>query len=138
MKKLIPIFLLLLTLASANAQSPPLTFVEYVKIIDPYEEEALFYYEQNWKFFRDAAHKKGYVSGYLLLKVEDVDEYDLLLVTSFASSEQYDEVEDRFKEIMGVHRPDGPKLLNEITPSQFRKNVKVENGNVLEMAAPKD
>ena len=41
-----------------------ITLTEFVKIKNNHREEAVFYYENNWKVLREAAVKKGYIHSF--------------------------------------------------------------------------
>jgi hypothetical protein len=46
-----------------------------------------------------------------------------MLITEYADSTQFKLNEGRFQEIIQATRPNGPKLLNELKPNDFRQNV---------------
>lgn len=134
MKALLTFSMLTIT-ATCFAQTSQPTLVEYVKMMEQYEQEALFYYNENWKLFREEALKQGHISSYAILTIDDSGDYDIMLITSFDSKEQHEAAEENFGKIIKEQRPNGPKLLNEITPNLFRENVKVENGNAIGIGA---
>lgn len=125
--------LLILLLASfgviSYAQSP--VIIEHVKILDGKTKEALAYYENNWKMLRDVAIERGYIASYQLIQVNNSDDYDLILMTTFEDADQLAAAEDNFKEIIGEYLPDGPKLMNNITPEAFRQTLHADESEIL-------
>jgi hypothetical protein len=74
---------------------------------------------------RDIALKNGYIKSYKLLttSADSTADFDLLLITEYADSIQFKLSEERFQQIIKATRPDGPKLLNELKPTDFRQNL---------------
>jgi thiol-disulfide isomerase/thioredoxin len=109
-----------------------ITITEFVKIKNNHREEAVFYYENNWKILREAAIKKGYIHSYELIvsKADEKSGFDIILITRFADIENFNKVEENFQEIMKEVR-DGSevKLKNELKPDDFRENIAVKTGN---------
>lgn len=99
--------------------------VDYVKIKDGKMAEALYYYEQNWKRYREEALKKGFIRSYNLLQAQpdSLHNFDLMLMTEFADSTQLSKVEEHFQPIIKALNPNGPKLLNNLKPADFRETV---------------
>ncbi len=97
--------------------------MDFIQIQNNYIEEALFFYKNNWKVLRVQAAEKGYIDSFMLLKTDASDEapFELVLVTTYSSLEQYNSREDNFADLM--QNSDGPILLNEIPPNQFRKTL---------------
>jgi len=101
--------------------------LEYVEILNGHEEEAMFYYENNWKRLRDIAIRRGVISDYkILVDRSDTSHVQLRLLTEFPGPYAFEKGEERFGQIIEEVGSDGPILLNDITPDQFRKNVKTE------------
>lgn len=101
------------------------TTIDFVKIKNNRRQEALFFYENNWKLYRDIAIKKGFIQSYRLLSTtaDSIADFNLILITEYADSLQYKLSEERFQQIIKTTRPEGPKLLNELKPADFRQNV---------------
>ena len=58
--------------------------VDFVKVLNGNDEEAVFYYENNWKQHRIEAAKRGYISSFkLLIKTSDDGQTDILLITGY-------------------------------------------------------
>ncbi len=96
-------------------------------------EEAIYYFESNWKLFREVAMEKGLIRSYRMMEVdhENSDHLELILTTEFSNDTQFEQVEENFEPIMKAERPNGPVLLNEIKPGEFRKIVSTRKGLVL-------
>lgn len=99
--------------------------IDFVKIKDNKRQETLYFYENNWKMFRDIALEKGYIKSYRLLSTpaDSAAAFDLMLITEYADSTQLRLSEDRFQQIIKSTRPNGMKLLNELKPADFRQNL---------------
>ncbi len=106
-----------------SPKSTSVSTIDYVKILDNKSAEALHYYENNWKLLRKKATEHGFIKSYQLLKVDNNENYDLLLITEYATQGQYDAKEDNFKKLMENYMKNGVDLLNDIQPNAFRKNV---------------
>lgn len=102
----------------------PILIIEYVKILNDKKEEALYYYQHNWKAFRDVALASKYIKSYQLLDLNhNNSEYDLLLITEYPNWEAYEKGEERFQNIIKTTRPNGPEFLNELRPNDFRQTL---------------
>ena len=96
--------------------------IDFVRILNGNEEEAVYYYEQNWEQYRVKAMERGFISSYqLLLKTSDDGNTDILLMTGYASESQYAQREENFAIVMQNPERDGPHLLNEKLPGEFRE-----------------
>ena len=99
------------------------TFViDFVKVLNGNEEEALYYYENNWTQHRIAASKQGFISSYrLMVKNSEDGETDILLITGYATDDQFENREANFDQVMEESRKAGLKLLNDKQPAEFRE-----------------
>ena len=98
--------------------------VDFVKVLNGNTEEAVYYYEHNWKQHRINAMELGYISSYqLLVKTSGDGATDILLITGYASETQYAAREENFAIVMSNPDRDGPELLNEKPPGEFREVV---------------
>ena len=96
--------------------------VDFVKVMGGNKQEAIYYYENNWKQHRIKALDRGYISSYrLLIRTSDDGNTDILLITGYASESQYQSREENFAVVMRDPQRDGPDLLNEKTPGEFRE-----------------
>ena len=125
MKYLLFITLLLLASISFGQNNTTITVIDFVKIKNNKRQEAIFYYENNWRVYRQIALEKGYIKSYRLLttSADTTANFDLILVTEYSDSLQYKLREERFQPIIKATRPDGPILLNELNPADFRENL---------------
>ncbi|MDT0557271.1 hypothetical protein RM697_01345 [Ichthyenterobacterium sp. W332] len=122
------LILLSLILFSSNygiisaQEANEITSIDYVKILNDNTEEALYYYENNWKQLRIKALEKGYIKSYKLLKVINTNaEFNLILQTTYTNKFQFEKREARFQELIKAHG--ALKLLNEKESKDFRKTV---------------
>lgn len=106
---------------------------DFVKIKDGRRDEALYFYENNWKVYRDEAKKRGVIDSYELISAssEKNADFDLILVTRYSGEEQFKNSEKNFEPILKELRPDGPTLKNQLKPEEFRRNVFAYNGKLL-------
>jgi len=96
--------------------------VDLVKVLNGNQPEAVYYYENNWKQHRIKALHQGFISSYkLLVRTSDDGGTDILLITGYASESQYEAREENFAIVMQNPQRDGPKLLNEKPPGEFRE-----------------
>ena len=95
--------------------------IDYVKIKPGKEKEALYFYEQNWLVFREAAKKEGFIKSYQLINLKKQTNalFDLMLMTEFADSIQHKAMEENFLGVMRKVRPGGALFLNELRPKEF-------------------
>lgn len=98
--------------------------VDFVKVLNGNTEEALFYYEQNWKQHRVEAARRGFISSYqMLVRTSDEGGTDILLITGYATDEQYEKREENFAIVMNRSEGGGPRLLNDKSPGEFREVI---------------
>jgi hypothetical protein len=133
------LYVLFLTQQQASAQThTEVTLMDFVKIKNGKKAEALFFYENNWKVYRELALKKGIIKSYQLLQCQpdSLNNFDLILITVYSNAEQYNKSEENFRSILTQLRPNGPLLLNELKPAEFRENVFVKTTSTM-FAPPK-
>ncbi len=114
--------------------SDPIRIMDFVKIKPGKEQEALFFYENNWKIYREKALAKGYISHYELTRVKasEAVNFDLILMTEFPDATALEKVEDNFQPLMKVLRPNGPVFFNELRQKDFiESRFAVDEGKVL-------
>jgi len=124
MKKAVTIILLLIACYSINAQiDNRITTIDFVQILNENKEEAIFYYENNWKVLRDLALQKGYIDSYQLLETPASEDapFQLMLITTYPNEAQYDLKEQNFTELM--NEKGDLRLLNSKKPAEFRKII---------------
>ena len=100
-----------------------ITTIETVEILNNHTEEAIYYFQNNWKQLRLKAVEKGYIHSFQLLETSFSDEtpFHLVLITTYSDNIQYDKREEHFAEL--IKDSVGLKLLNDKKPSEFRKSV---------------
>lgn len=133
MTKLIFCFLLLIPVTSLGQTKGAISVIDFVKIKNDKRNETLYFYENNWKIYRDSALKNNYIKSYELLttKTDSIANFDIMLITEYSDSLQLKLGEERFQKIIKEIRPNGPKLLNDLKPNDFRQNVFTKWGETL-------
>jgi len=100
-----------------------ITTIEFVEILNNNKNEALFYFQNNWKVLRDKATAKNYIQSYQLLETQKSDDapFQIILMTTYQNKKQYDQREKHFQEL--IKQSGGLKLLNDKKPTEFRKSL---------------
>ncbi len=114
---------LLLVSEEVFAQSDkPVAMYDFVKIKDGRIQETLYYYENNWKIYRDIALQKNYITGFRIVacQPDTALDFDLILITEYADSSHFAKSEEYFGPIIKDVRPNGPITLNELKADAFR------------------
>ncbi|WP_343486733.1 hypothetical protein [Allomuricauda sp. d1] len=126
MKPQITFLLLLCALGLFAQEKPKLSTIEFVEVLNENRDEARYYFENNWKVFRQKALERNYIAGFQLLETAKTKEasFDFILVTTYANENSYANGEKNFQSI--ISEAEGLKLLNQKKPSEFRKSVAVQ------------
>lgn len=126
------LFLLLPTLSFGQINKS-ISIIDFVKINNDKISEARYYYENNWKVYRDIAIDKGYIKSYRLLTTtkDSSSNFDLIIITEYTDSIQFKASEANFQKIIKEVRPNGPKLLNDLKPNDFRKSLFLKQAETL-------
>ena len=120
------VFAFLFMISTSYGQAvTPVAVYDFIKIKNGKNKEAMYYYENNWKFYRDIAIKKKIITAYKMVRCQpdSLAGFNLILITEYEDSTAYSKSEERFSEIIKETRPNGPLLLNEIKPKDFRDNL---------------
>lgn len=115
-------------LLSFQVEAQTITVMDFVQVKEGHRAEAVFFYENNWKLYRDIAVKKGFILSYRLEEVvaDSAGTFNLVLITEYRDSVFYQNSEANFREILATARPNGPLLLNHLQPADFRTNLFVK------------
>lgn len=107
--------------------------VDYVKIKDGRREEAMFFYENNWKLYREEALKSGVIHSYQMLESvpPTTAPFDIVLITWYKNEEQHKNSEKNFEPILKKLRPYGPTLKNGLGIDDFRQSLFVFRGKAI-------
>ena len=121
------LFLIFLLMRFSGA-AQTITVMDFVQVKENRRAEAIYFYENNWKLYRDIAVKKGFILSYRLEEVvaDSAGTFNLVLITEYRDSVFYQNSEANFREILASARPNGPLLLNHLQPADFRKNLFVK------------
>ena len=105
--------------------SEKVSTLDFVEIVGDNRDEAIYYYENNWKRLRETAIKEGYIESFQLLENSGTDNsFDLVLITNYSSTTQYDQREANFGELIRARGE--VVLLNAKQPDEFRQVVRSE------------
>lgn len=101
---------------SASGQQTKLSTVDVLKGKHQYEREIRYFYEHNWKAFRDEALKLKYISDYQFMttKADSTGSFTIILITEFPDSLSFKNAEENFRPIIRRLSPGGPKMLNDV------------------------
>jgi hypothetical protein len=99
--------------------------MDFVKIKDGKKAEAMYFYENNWKLYREEALKRKIIQSYQVMETmpDSLNNFDLILITVYKDSAQYSKSEENFRPLLATLRPNGPVLLNNVKPADFRVNL---------------
>lgn len=124
MKNYILLIVLVVSSLSFAQVDDRLTTIEFVEVLNNNKEEALFYFQNNWKVLRDKAVEKNYIHSYQLLETPTSDDdapFQIILLTTYLNKAQYESREDHFQEL--IKEKGELKLLNNKKPVEFRKSL---------------
>lgn len=111
----------LFTLFCCNLFANEIHTYDFVKVLNGNQSEALYYYQNNWQKLREEAVKQSYIKGFSVLQTGNKAEYDLALVTVYASEKQFSQREANFQKLIDARGE--LALLNDKKPADFRKVV---------------
>lgn len=116
------LFVLLSTISIGYGQgNSKISTIDFVQVLNDNKEEALFYYQNNWKVLRDKALEKNYIHSYQLLEtpISPNEPFQLMLITTYMNHQEYNRGEERFDELIAEKGP--LRLMNHKKPGEFRK-----------------
>ena len=107
--------------------------IDFVKIKDGKRDEAIYFYENNWRFYCAEAIKRGVIDSYELIDARsDKDAaFDLILITRYRGEEQFKNRETAFAPIIKELTPNGLFLKGTSKPDDFRQNVSFYVGKAM-------
>ena len=118
-------FLSFLTVCSISygQQDDKISTIDFVQILNDNKEEAIYYFQNNWKVLRNMAIKKDYIHSFQILEVpiSEGDPFQLMLITTYMNEEQYKLREEHFTEL--IKEKGVLKLMNDKEPADFRKTL---------------
>lgn len=114
----------------ALTEAPIYTIIEFVKFKNGNGKQAEYFYENNWKPYREEAKKRNVIASFDMLPAdkESAGAFDLILITRYRGKEQFDASEKGFEPILKALHPNGPALLDALKPDEFRETVFVYRG----------
>ncbi len=107
--------------------------IDFVKIKEGKRDEAIYFYENNWRAYRDAAIKRGVIDSYELIDATSEKDatFDLILITRYRGEAQLKNGEKSFEPIIKELTPNGPFLKGTSKPDEFRQNVSFYRGKAM-------
>ncbi len=122
-KALLVVFFFIFTPSVFSQKETRISTVDFVQIVNENREEAMFYYEYNWKVLRKMAMLKKYIASFEIMETPYSEEapFHLLLITTYKNKEQYEQREKHFQEL--IKQQGKLQLLNDKKPPEFRKNL---------------
>ncbi len=116
---------LLLVLSIQWIFGQQISTIDIVKVNAKYEQEAMYFYTENWQAFRKHALSKEVIASYELKKtaIDSTNHFFLILITTYKDSVQMSHMEENFAPIMKAISPNGPKMLNSLDRKQFLEYV---------------
>lgn len=121
----------LLISSGVFAQQTTVMLVDIMRINREHKAEATYYFENNWKLFREEAIKRGVITGYQFYETDDDGQLEFVLITEFKDEEQFGNVEANFEPILKQLRPNGPVMLNDVKPAAFRETISTKKATVV-------
>ena len=107
-----------------NAQdNSKISTMDFVQILNENREEALYYFQNNWKALREMAISRGYIHSFDVLETPASADapFELILITTYKNKEQYDAREEHFREL--IDEKGELDLMNDKKPGEFRKTL---------------
>ncbi|MGI9549792.1 MAG: hypothetical protein ACR2MT_01230 [Aurantibacter sp.] len=123
MRTLILLIVLITSFANYGQQDTKISTMDFVQILDDNKEEAIYYFQNNWKVLRNMAIKKGYIHSYEFLEapISEGAPFQLVFITTYQNQEQYKLREDHFAEL--IKEKGKLRLMNDKEPDEFRKSL---------------
>lgn len=117
-------------LVNVKKADETVVLMDFVKIKNGKRDEAMFFYENNWKIYREAALKQGIIQSFEIVEIapNESNQFDLILITRYKNEEQHKNSEKNFEPILKEIRPNGALLKNDLKPDDFRQNLFVTVG----------
>jgi hypothetical protein len=119
---------MLLFSTNAFCQKTPIVSMDFIKVKNGHYEEALFFFENNWKLYRDSAMKSGAIKSYKLMRNNaDSSKADIILMTEYFDKDSYLKREEIFRLIMKSIHPNGGVSKNNLK----RDDILTIDSNIL-------
>jgi hypothetical protein len=120
--------IMLLFSTNAFCRKTPIVSMDFIKVKNGHYEEALFFFENNWKLYRDSAMKSGAIKSYKLLRNNtDSSKADIILMTEYFDKDSYLKREEIFRPIMKSIHPNGGVSKNNLK----RDDILTIDSNIL-------
>jgi len=119
------ILLLLFVLSSSSIcigqENEKVSIMFFVQILNDNYEEAIYYYQNNWKVRGEISLERGLIESFQILEIPYSDEepFHIVHIITFKNKEIYDNREEPFYAL--VKELGDLRLLNDKKPDEFRK-----------------
>ncbi|MBK9214391.1 MAG: redoxin domain-containing protein [Chloracidobacterium sp.] len=112
-------------LGGGSSGNGPISVVEFIKVKGGKRDEARYFYENNWRAYRDVAAKRGVIESFEYIEIVAPHNaaFDIILITRYKDAAQFTNSEKAFGPIMKELRPKGPLLKGTFAPDEFREIV---------------
>jgi thiol-disulfide isomerase/thioredoxin len=99
--------------------------IDFIKVKDGKRDEARYYYENNWRFYRAAALKRGLIDSYEYIDTMAGSDaaFDIILITRYRGEDQFRGRDAALKPIVDELTPKGPFLKGNSIPDEFRQVI---------------
>jgi len=121
MKKILVLITSLICFGSFGQADNRITSLDFVQILNDNREEAIYYYQNNWKVLRDWALEEKIISSYEFFQTDSTPDqpFDFVLRTTYPDSALFAAREENFQRL--IRRKGESRLKNKLQPSDFRK-----------------
>lgn len=121
MKNILALCLLLTSSIGFGQIDKRITSLDFVQVLGENYEEAIYYYQNNWKVLREWAVEEEYILSYDFIQTEPTEDqpFHFVLRTTYPDKERFDAREENFQEL--IKRKGKLRLKSELQPVDFRK-----------------
>ncbi len=127
--RVILLFILLSSCSIRNGQeNEKISIMFFIQVLNDNYEEAIFYYQNNWKVTGEMALERGLIESFQMLETPYSGEepFHIVLITTFKNKEIYDNREEPY---FALVKEMGPmRLLNDKKPDEFMKVLFTKRG----------
>ncbi|MEP5611697.1 MAG: hypothetical protein ABJP45_05575 [Cyclobacteriaceae bacterium] len=121
MKKILVLCSSLICFGSFGQADERITSLDFVQVLNDNYEEAIYYYQYNWRILREWAVEEKVISSYEFFQTESTPDqpFDFILRTTYPDSARFALREENFERL--IQKKGDLKLKNKLQPGDFRK-----------------
>jgi len=121
MRILLLFFVLSFSSICIGQENEKVSIIRFIQILNDNYEEAIYYYQNNWKVYGEISLERGLMESFQILETPYSDEepFHIIHIMTFKNKEIYDNREKPFYAL--VKELGDLKLLNDKKPDEFRK-----------------